>query len=67
MQLEAAAYAFCRLKKQGIRVLVERPVHRTEFPEYEAFDAEQDGTTHPNPPASDMPLFGVVGLSTQLS
>lgn len=35
----------CRLHKQGIRVLVERPVHRTEFPEFEAFDAENDGMT----------------------
>lgn len=34
-----------RLHKQGIRVLVERPVHRTEFPEFEAFDAENDGMT----------------------
>lgn len=30
------------LQKQGLRVLVERPVHRTEFPEYDAFDPEQD-------------------------
>ena len=35
----------CRLQKQGIRVLVERPVHRTEFPEFDAFDAENDGMT----------------------
>ncbi len=32
-----------RLHKQGLRVVVERPVHRTEFPEYDAFDPEQDG------------------------
>lgn len=32
-----------RLQKKGLRVLVERPVHRTEFPEYEAFDPEEDG------------------------
>ena len=35
----------CRLQQQGIRVLVEKPVHRTEFPEFDAFDAENDGTT----------------------
>lgn len=40
--------AGCRLQKQGIKVLVERPVHRTEFPEYDAFDPENDGenTSH---------------------
>ncbi|KAL0041291.1 hypothetical protein WJX77_011249 [Trebouxia sp. C0004] len=30
------------LQKKGLRVLVEKPVHRTEFPEYDAFDAEDD-------------------------
>ena len=32
----------CRLTQQGVRVLVERPVHRTEFQEYEAFDPNDE-------------------------
>lgn len=33
----------CRLQQRGLKVLVERPVHRTEFPEYGAFDPDNDG------------------------
>ena len=45
MALPSVYIWLCRLQKQGIRVLVERPVHRTEFPEFDAFDAENDGMT----------------------
>lgn len=43
MALPSVYVWLCRLQKQGIRILVERPVHRTEFPEFDAFDAENDG------------------------
>ena len=34
----------CRLEARGLRVLVERPVARTEFPEYDAFHPYEAGT-----------------------
>ena len=54
----------CRLQKQGMRVLVEKPVHRTEFPEFDAFDAEKDGTIAP--PLRKCITFALCHLRTLL-
>lgn len=55
----------CRLQKQGMRVLVEKPVHRTEFPEFDAFDAEKDGTIAS--PLRKCITFALCRLLTSLS
>lgn len=36
----------CRLEARGMQVLVERAVHRVEFPEYQAFDAGANGVVN---------------------
>lgn len=39
-----------RLEARGLQVLVERPVNRTEFPEYAAFDPYEAGAPRASNP-----------------